>query len=86
MAKQILDADKVYDLLDEHALEITGIQGLIGVLEDIVLENSSSNCGLSLCDPAHPVQQMHAIIVAIRRQVKHSERLVQTIILEPVGP
>lgn len=85
MIKQILDADKVHDLLDEFTLETTGIKGLIGVLEDIVLEDSASKCGLSLCDPMHPVQQMHAILVAIRRQVEHSERLVQTIIIEPIA-
>jgi hypothetical protein len=81
MATHILK-DKFCDMTDAFALEALGIKSLSCVLEDLILERMDKHCTLGLSDPDHPVQQMHALIVAIRRQVEFSETVVNALLDE----
>ena len=77
MATQILDRT-VFDIKNDFDLEAAGIKSLLQVLGDVILECEHKTT-IAINDPAHPTQQIHALVKAVMRQFDLVDTLVQSI-------
>ena len=63
------------DCIDEFDNHNRTAQSLVSVLEMQILDLDTT-CKLEVNDARHPVQQMHALIVALQHQLQEVEKIV----------
>lgn len=68
----------IYDTKEEFNLESAGIKSLLHLLEFVILDCEHVTT-IAINDPAHPTQQMHAIVKAVMRQFDAADAMVQSI-------
>ena len=73
-----MSAKTLFDFLDDLDSCDRTTQSLVTVLEMQILDLGSTST-LEINDPHHPVQQLHALCVAIQHQLQSLEKIATSI-------